>query len=109
MTDNRAYDDYRTFADFVASDSDLSIFRRFDCLNAKNLLYLQSELLSLEDQIDQLDEEDLAENTLDTMLTARCWEVLASRAKDSPREAERMKLIKDTRETLERYSMYFDR
>src|SRR5256884_2483202 len=37
---------------------DFAIYRRFEWLSARNLLYLQSELLSLEQQIKGYDEED---------------------------------------------------
>ena len=41
---------YPSLAAFIASDKDKStvIYRRFDRLSARNLLYLQSELAELE-------------------------------------------------------------
>ena len=56
---------YPSLAAFIASDSDKStaIYRRFDRLSARNLLYLQSELVELEAQQDALDEEDLQPTT----------------------------------------------
>jgi len=35
---------FSTLAAFIASDTDLVTFRRFNCLSARNLLYLQAEL-----------------------------------------------------------------
>ena len=39
----------------IASDQDLSIFRRFGLLNTRNLLYLQYELMALETRLQELD------------------------------------------------------
>ena len=48
---------YPRFAAFVANDSDRSttIFRRFERLSARNLLYLETELMELEAAQDRLD------------------------------------------------------
>lgn len=46
------------FSAYVASDPDLEIYRRFNRLSARNILYLQSELLSLEAQLERFDAED---------------------------------------------------
>jgi len=45
----------------MISDSVFLIFRRFDHLAARNLLYLQDELFQLEDQLRKLDQQDLSE------------------------------------------------
>ena len=52
---------YPSLASFVASDKDKStvIFRRFDRLSARNILYLQSELAELEARQDAYDKEDV--------------------------------------------------
>ncbi len=46
---------YPTFAEFVARDNDAAIYRKFEYLSARNLLYLQSELHDLEQQLEMLD------------------------------------------------------
>lgn len=46
------------FAAYIGSDRDLALFRRFDTLGARTLLYLQLELLALEEQLHEYDEED---------------------------------------------------
>jgi hypothetical protein len=50
---------YPRFAAFIANDEDRSttIFRRFQRLSARNLLYLESELAYLEAEQDRLDQE----------------------------------------------------
>lgn len=49
---------YPSFAQFIATDSDAAIYRKYGNLSARNLLYLQSELHELEEQLQQLDMED---------------------------------------------------
>ena len=51
-------DGYPPFAQFIATDGDAAIYRRYKQLSARNLLYLQSELFELEEKLQQLDRED---------------------------------------------------
>ena len=44
-------DGYDKLAAFIAADNGLIICRRFSILNAKNLLYLQAELVNLEAEL----------------------------------------------------------
>ncbi|KAJ6259656.1 hypothetical protein Dda_5294 [Drechslerella dactyloides] len=54
---------YPSTAAIMSTDAELSVYRRFDRLNARNLLYYQAELMYLESKLDKLDEEDrLLEN-----------------------------------------------
>ncbi|MCJ1253008.1 hypothetical protein MMC24_000815 [Lignoscripta atroalba] len=46
---------YPSFAQFVGKETGYAIFRRFASLNAKNLLYLQVELVQLERQLHRLE------------------------------------------------------
>jgi hypothetical protein len=50
---------YPALAKFMASDSVFRIFRRFDFLTVRTLLYLQDELCELEDRLNALDDSDL--------------------------------------------------
>ena len=56
---------YPTVAQFISQDSDASIFRSFQRLSARRLLYLQSQLADLEAQLERLDSLD-AENQYNT-------------------------------------------
>lgn len=49
---------YPTVAQFISQDSDASIFRSFQKLSARRLLYLQSQLADLEAQLERLDRLD---------------------------------------------------
>ena len=98
-----AFESYSSFADFIASDPELSVYRRFDRLSARNLLYLQSELLELQAKLAGLDEEDYGEKNGDVILSAKCWEIFASRAEEHAREGERMETIRKIRALLKEY------
>lgn len=97
---------YPSLAAFIASDSDHStaIYRRFDRLSARNLLYLQSELVELEAVQDALDLEDYRASTI-AKQGARNWQTLTERA-GSPsnlRERQRLELALKIREKLREY------
>ena len=49
---------YPEFAEFIAKDRDAAIYRKFERLSARNLLYQQSELHYLEKQLEDLDREE---------------------------------------------------
>ena len=100
---------YPSLAAFIASDCDksTSIYRRFDRLSARNLLYLQSELMELEAQQDQLDAEDL-HGSIENKKSARNWQYLRQRAStiDNVREKERLRVVKEVREKIKEYSRF---
>ena len=66
----RKYIGYRGLVSFMASDSDLMVFRRFDKLHIRALLVLQDKLSELEEQFELLDtrystgDEDVNNGTL---------------------------------------------
>lgn len=98
---------YPSLAAFIASDQDKStaIYRRFDRLSARNLLYLQSELQELEARQDALDAEDL-QGDRQAKKSARNWQVLKTRAKqqNNEKEKERLELVFEIRDKLKEYS-----
>jgi hypothetical protein len=49
------YIGYRGYADFIASENDFYILRRFASLNARVALSLQDQISVLEEQLDELD------------------------------------------------------
>lgn len=54
---------YQALSRFIASDPTLYIFRRFNVLTARNLLYMQDELCELEERLHDLDETDYQAGT----------------------------------------------
>lgn len=99
---------YPSLANFIASDKNKStaIFRRFDRLGARNLLYLQSEIAELEARQDAFDAHDLGTLTTDQKGDMRDWKLFVEKAKDdnNAREKDRMELIKEIREKMKEYS-----
>jgi hypothetical protein len=96
---------FPSLAAFIASDKDKStaIFRRFDRLAARNILYLQSELTELEAQLEAFDRAD-SNGTLGEKDAARNWQKFKERAKAA--SPERMDLVLDIRQTLKAYSTF---
>jgi hypothetical protein len=99
---------YPSLAAFIASDPDhsTSIYRRFDRLSARNILYLQAELSILEKKQDELDKEDLNSDEIDSKDKARNWEALLARAEAGSDDAaeERVKVVKAIRDKIKEYS-----
>lgn len=106
MAEIRYVKGYPSLAAFIASDRDKStaIYRRFDRLSARNLLYMQSELVELEAKQDALDAEDL-QGTLEAKDSARNWQTLNKRATETgnTKERERLEVVRDIRKTLKEY------
>ena len=106
MAEIRYVKGYPSLAAFIASDPDKStaIYRRFDRLSARNLLYMQSELIELEARQDALDAEDL-QGTLEAKDSARNWQTLNRKASEpgNTKEKERLMLVGDIRKKLKDY------
>ncbi|KAJ0107076.1 hypothetical protein J7T55_006955 [Diaporthe amygdali] len=77
------------------TDSETHIYRKFDELAVRNLLYYQSELLTLMAQLDALDETDANTDDMDLRDAAMTWETLESRlASNDDGAKSRMNLIR---------------
>ncbi|KAK1448683.1 hypothetical protein CMEL01_07998 [Colletotrichum melonis] len=95
---------HAAFADFIASDPELSVFRSFQALSARNLLHLQSRMLEIEAELQKVDEDDAASVDEASLLTTKCWEVFAIRAQENgSREAKKMDLVNRLQETIKEY------
>ncbi|KAK5691675.1 hypothetical protein LTR97_011672 [Elasticomyces elasticus] len=84
------------------------MYRRFRQLSTRNLLYMQAQLDSLENELHVLDSTDKVlidtGSTLDSMTALKCavsWDALAH--SKEPRQIERMELIMKTRQLLKDY------
>ena len=97
-------DCFKTFATYISTDDELLVFRRFNKANARALLYLQSELLSIEEELAEFDRTDAESGNKELMASAKCWERLAARAIDHDEEQQRMKTINRMQEVLLKYS-----
>ena len=96
---------YPTFAAFIAKDKDAAIYRRFENLSARNLLYLQSELHDLERQLEVIDRED-AKN-IDDELAQRAARLWTHYEKDSNEQARRRRNLQKTiKKKIKEYRTY---
>ncbi|KAK3334205.1 hypothetical protein B0T19DRAFT_420296 [Cercophora scortea] len=103
MNGQRSYvDGYPSLAAFIASDRDGTaiIFKRFNRLAARNLLFLQSEIAELQAQLDAFDTQDSDISNQETMQSLRNWNDYKARASTNP---SRMNLVRQIRETLRDY------
>jgi hypothetical protein len=105
---------FTEFSHFIASDDVFTIYRRFEALSARNILYLQAELQSLECQLQKLDEEDAA--LINSGATgaekdhveeaARVWESFSAQVDAGvERQVEKMKVLRRIREVMKEYGM----
>lgn len=86
-------------------DNETFIYRKFSELAARNLLYLQCELLVLEKQLNDLDQNDTKSDDMDLKDAARTWETFAQQYEDGIKEAkDRMDIILRLRAKLKEYS-----
>jgi len=92
----------------IASDPDKSttIYRRFDALSARNLIFYQAELAELEDLQRQYDEEDCKAGDAASIECQRDWEAFVRCAREEGREKRKMEVAMKIREVLERYREY---
>ena len=101
---------YEDFSKFIASDVDLSIYRRFGVLGARNLLYLQAELQVLEAQLQKLDDDDRNEierssgnRRRDIQWAAKSWESFYQQSSQQGRQKEKMAIVLRLREAMKEY------
>ncbi|KAI0437240.1 hypothetical protein F4803DRAFT_539522 [Xylaria telfairii] len=99
---------YAAVAGWIALDPDNEtfVFRKFDRLAARNLLCIQSELLSIEKELAIFDGQDAqaAQDDLRAKDTARTWETLVSRSKDGDDGSRRrIELLERLRSKIKEY------
>jgi hypothetical protein len=96
---------YEKLARFMGTYPQLAIFRRFGALNLQNVLYLQAEIASLEQELQQI----VAEDNLhpERTIFSRDWYVLANSAdtEEGGPARTRYQMILRIRKLLNDYSM----
>ena len=91
---------YALFSVLIARHPELEVYRRFRRLSSRNLLYLQSELFSIEAQLDQMDKND-REDELRLPISQRKAEAqLYDSLKQNP---QRMDLVMKLRCVVQEY------
>jgi hypothetical protein len=88
---DRPSDGCPAIANFIAGDvdHDTYVFRKFSRLKARNLIYLQGELVSLEAKLQAFDTEVARSADPELLASMRNWDIFEEYAQDPSREAER--------------------
>jgi hypothetical protein len=86
---------YPKIAAFISKDNDFAVFRRFRQLNTRNILYLQSELMQLETELQSIDQA-LASSSPDDL---KSWDRFKS-------EESRRRLMVKVGNVLKEYSTF---
>ncbi|OAG07047.1 uncharacterized protein CC84DRAFT_1242060 [Paraphaeosphaeria sporulosa] len=95
---------YTKLASLLGSHPDLAIFRRFGSLNAKNLLYMQAELVNLEGKLQRAIEADTASGHVDRVIYDRDWQSLAESGGAPDGCGEQWEVVLRIREKLKEYN-----
>ena len=106
-------DGYDKFASFIAVDRGLSIYRRFASLNAKNILYLQAELVNLEAELSNVALEDIRSEDAEKELfpysvfhlKRSCQRSRKDENSQSKHQTQWLKVL-EIRQLLKEYSLY---
>jgi hypothetical protein len=100
-------DGYPPLTKFIASDHDRTtlVFKRFDSLVVRNLLYLQSELAELQARQGAFDLEDYSVTAdIDAKVCAMSWENSKKLAAlGNPGQLERVKFAREIRDAIKEY------
>ncbi|KAL1643913.1 hypothetical protein SLS58_004588 [Diplodia intermedia] len=93
---------YPKFAELMSAIPETAVFRRFGALNALNLLYLQAELIHIEQDLREVQLSDHRSQEGDKSLYAKNWFFLSVSEKDG--DEEQIKLVERAREKLDKYN-----
>ena len=96
---------YPHLAELQGTYAPLSIYRRFSILNARNLLYLQAELVNLEKKLEVYTVQDIESGEEGKKRYARNWYFLSRKIDGSPNCAQWHTMLA-IREKLKEYSTY---
>jgi len=97
---------FAAVASWLATDPDNEtfVFRKFDQLAARRLLYTQAKLAHLEKQLDRMDRQVSESQDMSVKDAARTWEVMDEQRRKGVESATRhMDLIEEVAETLTKY------
>lgn len=95
---------FSSLAAYIADDKDksISIYRAFQRLSSRNLLYLEAELLELELQQDYFDDQ-LLQADAETQRWARSWKSLVTGSRENTKAQQRIDLIMKIRQVMKAY------
>ena len=98
-------DGYPAIGEFVSADpnSESFVFRKFNTLSARKMLYLQSELIELERQQLELDREAFLSDDHELHSSMRTWEDFGAKDQCHAGVRKRKELADEMDLKLERY------
>ena len=102
---------YTRLASLMGACPEVAILRRFGSLNARNLLYIQAELVALEGSLQACTEGNNASNDSDRVASARDWYTLSRLGSSSNNSSdvdagEEWRTMLEIREKLKEYSLW---
>jgi len=95
---------YTKLASLMGRSPEVAIFRRFGTLNARNLLYLQAELIDLEDRLEEATRLDEEASNLGRQRYDRDWLSLNESVTTPDGNPQQWNLVLKIREKLKEYS-----
>lgn len=95
---------YPKLATLMGHSPEVAIFRRFNTLNARNLLYLQAELVDLETRLEEASRADAESSNLDRRRHDRHWPSLSESVTTPDGNSTQWTLALQIREKLKEYS-----
>ena len=102
---------YTRLASLMGSRPEVAILRRFGSLNARNLLYLQAELVALENSLRACAEKNSMSSDADRAAGARDWYTLSRLGNGSSNNndmdaGEEWRTMLEIRKKLKEYSLW---
>ncbi|KAH7138210.1 hypothetical protein B0J11DRAFT_587350 [Dendryphion nanum] len=94
---------YVRLASIMGAHPEVAILRRFGNLNAENLLYLQAELVNLENELRRIQKLDCESGDEDRSIFGRDWQTLAETS-HTPEHRRQWELMLKIRLTLNEYN-----
>lgn len=98
--------DYNRLTSMIARHGEAAIFRRFDTLNIKNLLYMQAELVHLEAELRQIETD--AKSSADPSKSLYPFSVYDLRESASAEVATQWTKYQEIQSKIQAYSMSYE-
>ncbi|GAW23977.1 hypothetical protein ANO14919_135560 [Xylariales sp. No.14919] len=95
---------YPRLASLMGAHPEMTAFRRFGSLNALNLLYLQAELVGLENELQKQAEADAASGHFENSIYHRDWQTLSESATAEGRGSTQWHTMLKARDKLNEYN-----
>jgi len=95
---------YPRIAERIAVKPETGIYRRFDALNARHILYLQAELCRLEEDLQEQESNDCKDTVGHRSLYAIDYECMLDEEQADPKK--QLKLIHKIHQKLNQYSTW---